>query len=102
MLQILYSIDTHFNASNTDSLCENIVGKEEIDRNKQFLLFPQWFLLNRTIVSQFVNIFYIISLFAAKLEEPKIDIWVKRLTNKVSHLPLKKNHQASRKKNNKD
>ena len=48
------------------------MGKEEIARNEQFLLFPQFFLLNHKIVSLFVNIFDIISLFAAELEEPKI------------------------------
>ena len=51
---------------------ENIVEKEEIARNEQFLLFPQCFLLNQKIVSPFVNIFDILSLFAAELEEPKI------------------------------
>ena len=51
---------------------ENIVGKEEIARNEQFLLFPQCFLLNQNIVSPLVKIFDIISLFAAKLEDPKI------------------------------
>ena len=51
---------------------ENIVGKEEIARNEQFLLFPQCFLLNQKIVSPFVNIFDIILLFAAQLEKPKI------------------------------
>ena len=52
---------------------ENIVGKEEIARNEQFLLFPQCFLLHQKIVSTFVNIYYIISLhvFTAELEEPK-------------------------------
>ena len=45
---------------------ENNVGKEEIARNEQFLLFPQWFLLNQIIVSPFVHIFGIISLFAAE------------------------------------
>ena len=59
---------------------ENIAGKEEIARNKQFLLFPQCFLLNHKIVSPFVNIFDIISLFAASLEEPKIGISGKGLT----------------------
>ena len=44
----------------------NIVGKEEIARYKQFLLFPQCFLLNQII--------YIIFLFTAELEEPKIGI----------------------------
>ena len=53
---------------------ENIVGKEEIAHNEQFLLLPQCFLLNQIIVSPFVHIFYIISLFALELEEPKIGI----------------------------
>ena len=52
---------------------ENIVGKEEIACNKQFLLFPQCFLLNQIIVSLFVHIFDI-SLFAAESEKPKIGI----------------------------
>ena len=62
-------MDTHFDASSTDSF-ENIVGKGEIAHNEQFLLFPQCFLLIETIVSPFFHIFYIISLFAAELEEP--------------------------------
>ena len=53
---------------------ENIVGKEEIARYEQFLLFPQCFLLNQKIVSPFINIYDIISLFAAELEEPRIGI----------------------------
>ena len=56
---------------------ENIVGKEEIARKEQFLLFPQGFLLNQKIVSPFVNIYDIISLFAAELEEPKMACEVK-------------------------
>ena len=59
------------------TIFENIVEKEEIARNEQFLLFQQCFLLNHIIVSQFVHIFDIISLFAAKLEQPKIGIWGK-------------------------
>ena len=51
---------------------ENIVGKEEIARDEQFLLFAQCFLLNHKIISPFVNIHDIIALFAAELEEPKI------------------------------
>ena len=58
---------------------ENIVGKEEIARNKQFLLFPQCFLLNQKIISPLVNIYDIISLFAAELEEAKTGILGKRL-----------------------
>ena len=53
---------------------ENIVRKEEIARNEQFLLFPQCFLLNQIIVPQFVHIFDIIFLFDAELEEPTTDI----------------------------
>ena len=53
---------------------ENNVGKGEIARNEQFLLFPLCFLLNQIIVSPFVHIFDIISIFAAELEEPKIGI----------------------------
>ena len=53
---------------------ENIVGKEEIARNEQFLLFPQCFLLNLKLASPFVNIYDIISLFIAELEESKIGI----------------------------
>ena len=45
---------------------ENIVGKKEI------ALFTHFFLIYQKIVSQFVNIFDIISLFDAELEEPKI------------------------------
>ena len=50
-------------------------------QKEQFLLFPQCFLLNQKIVSPFVNIFDIISLFAAKLEAPKIGMWDKELTH---------------------
>ena len=64
-------LHTHFDAS-TKSAFENIVGKGEIARNKQFLLFPQCFLLNQIIVSPFVYIFDMISLFAPELEEPKL------------------------------
>ena len=60
---------------------ENIVGKGAIARKEQFLLFPQCFLLNQMIVSPFVHIFDIISLFAAELEEPKIGISGQRLMN---------------------
>ena len=63
---------------------ENIVGKEEIACNEQFLLFPQCFLLNQKIVSPFAHIFAIISLFAAELEEPKFGISGKGLFNTVN------------------
>ena len=69
----LYSINTRFNTSTTPTF-ENTVGKGEIVRNKQFLLFPQCFLQKQINVSQFVHIFAILSLFAAELEKPKIGI----------------------------
>ena len=53
---------------------------EQKTLNEQFLLFPQRFLLNQKIVFPFVNIFDILSLFAAELEEPKIGISGKGLT----------------------
>ena len=53
---------------------ENIVGKGEIARNEQFLLFPQCFQLDKITVSPFVHIFDIINLFAIELEDPKIGI----------------------------
>ena len=56
---------------------ENVVGKEEIAHNKQFLLFPQCFYSIRLTVSPFVYISDIISLFAAELEELKIATWGK-------------------------
>ena len=58
------------------------MGKGEIAHNKQFLLFPQCFLLNQIIVSPFVHIFDI-SLFAPELEEPKIGILGKGLKLKA-------------------
>ena len=60
----LYSIDTHFDTSATDSFWNN-TGKGEIAHNKQFLLFLQCLLLNQIVVSPFVHAFDIISLFAA-------------------------------------
>ena len=53
---------------------ENIVGKGEIACNKQFLLFSHCFLLNQIIVSPYVHVFDIISLFEPEFEEPKIGI----------------------------
>ena len=61
---------------------ENIVGKGEIARNKQFLIFPQCYLLNQIIVSRIVHIFYIISLFATEFEKPKLGMSVKGLREK--------------------
>ena len=58
---------------------ENIVGKEEITHDKQFLLLPQCFLLNQKIVSRSVIISDIISLFAAEMENLKSAYQVKSL-----------------------
>ena len=63
---------------------ENIVGKGVIARNEQLLLFPQCFLLNQIIVSPFVHIFDIKSLFAAVSEEPKIGTSGKELRQKCT------------------
>ena len=53
---------------------ENLRGKGEIACKEQFLLLPQFFLLNQIIVSPSVHIFHIISLFAGEFEKPKIGI----------------------------
>ena len=53
---------------------ENIVGKEEIARNEQFLLFPQYFLAQSDSCTPFVHISDILFLFATELEGPKIGI----------------------------
>ena len=65
---------------------QNIVGKGEIARNEQFLLFLQCFLLNQIIVSPFVHIFDIISFFAAEFEEPKTGISGKGLNEAMFRL----------------
>ena len=52
---------------------ENIVGKGEIARNKQFLLFPQCFQLNQIIVHLFMFLkFYVHLLLNCK--KPKIGV----------------------------
>ena len=63
-----------------DTAFENIVGKQEIARNEQFLLFPQCFLLNQIIVYPLFHIFDIISLLATKLKESIVGISDKGLT----------------------
>ena len=57
------------------------MGKGEIARNEQFLLFPQCFLLNQIIVYPFVNSFDATSLFAFEFEEPKFGISDKGLND---------------------
>ena len=65
----LYSKDTHFNTTTTDTFWKHC-AKRRIAGNQHFLLFPQCFLLNQKLVSPFVNIYDILSLSAAELEEP--------------------------------
>ena len=79
---ILWTLQTVF---------ENIVRKEEIACNEQFLLFPQCFLLNQIIVSPFAHIFDIISLVTAEFEEPKISILGKGLTSITPNKTLPNN-----------
>ena len=74
----LYSIDTHFHASTTDSFLKTL-WEGEIIHNEQFLPFPQCFPLNRKTVSQFVHIFGIISVFPAEFEKPKFSMSGKRV-----------------------
>ena len=62
------------------------MGKGEIACNKQFLFFPQCFLLSQIIVSPFVHNFDILSLFAAELEDPKIGKWGKGLKSFIFHM----------------
>ena len=63
------------------------MGKEEIARNEQFLLFAQCFQLSQITVSPFVHIFDTVSLFAAELEEPKSGLSGKGL-RRISFIPL--------------
>ena len=67
---------------------EHIVGKEVIALNEQFLLFPQCLLLHRTIVSPFVHIFDIISLFPAESEEPRIGVRGKGFKGYIASLVI--------------
>ena len=74
----LYSTDTRFHPSTTDSFWKQC-GKRRNCSKEQYLLLPQCFLINQKIVSLFVNIFDIEFLFAAEMVEPKIDMWGKEL-----------------------
>ena len=60
--------------------------KDEIAHNEQFSSFPTMFLLNQKIAIPFVNIFDIISLLAAEVEEPRIDMRGNGLTQ--GHPPM--------------
>ena len=62
------------------------MGKGELAHNEQFLLFPRCFLRNQIIVSSFVHIFDIISLFAAEYKKPEIGISGRGLKLKVTQL----------------
>ena len=60
---------------------ENIVGKEEIAHYEQISSFPTIFSTQSENSILFVNMFDIISLFAAELAEPKIGMLGKGLTD---------------------
>ena len=87
ILVTLYSIDTCFYTSTINFFWKHC-GKGEIARNNQFLLFPECFLLKQITVYPFVNIFTIISLFAAELEEPRIGISDKGLNEAECHFTI--------------
>ena len=59
------------------------MGKGEIARNEQFLLFSQCFLPNQIIISKFVHIFDIVSLYGAQFEKPKLCISGKGLSESM-------------------
>ena len=67
---------------------ENKVGKGEIARNEEFLLFPQCFLIKQVIVSPSVHIFAIISFFTAELEKHKLGISGKGLRWQAQSLSM--------------
>ena len=64
------------------------MGKGEIARHEQFLLFPHCFLVNQLIVSPFVHTYDFISLFAAELKELKIGKSEKGLNLILSRISL--------------
>ena len=71
----LYSIDTNLTHQQQTAV-ENIVAKEEIARNEQFLLFPQCFLLNELYphLSVFLTSYLYLLL---NWKSPKLAYWVK-------------------------
>ena len=72
----LYSIDTHFDASTTPAF-ENNVGKEEIARNEQFLLFPQCFQLSQKIYPHLSIFLHHVFYLLLNLKSPKLACEVK-------------------------
>ena len=66
---------------NTQQLLKTLWEKDKLLVRSNFSFFPQCLLLNQITVSPFVHIFYIISLFAAELEDLKTGIWDKGLRN---------------------
>ena len=73
-LLTLYSIDTHFDAS---IAFENIVEKEEIARNEQFLLFSKCFLINQIYVPHLSIFFRSYSYLLLNWKSPKLAYEVK-------------------------
>ena len=96
-----YSTDIHFNASTTDSLWKHFGKRKNCWQRAIFFFSPKCFLLNHRSVSPLVNIFDIITLFAAKLEEPKIGVWGKGI-NKVNSKTHHQSYQTIQSYNNPD
>ena len=88
----LYSIDTNFNASTTDSFWKHC-GKRRNCWSRAISSFPTMFSTQSETcihVSPFVNIYDITCLFAAELEEPKIGMWDKGVNQNQNSLFVNK------------
>ena len=68
----LYSIDTYFNTSTTDNFLKTLWEKKKLLVTSNFFFSHNVFYSIRKLYPPFVNIFDIISLFDAELEQPKI------------------------------
>ena len=67
---------------------ENIVGKEEIACNEQFLLFPQCFLLNQIIVPHLSIVLTSYFYLVLNWKSPKIGISSKELMHSHTMTPF--------------
>ena len=79
-LLTLYSIVTHFDTLTTRQLLKTLWEKKKLLLTSNFFFSHNVFLLNQIIVSPFVHVFDTIFSFAAEVEEPKIAIFGKGLT----------------------
>ena len=69
----LYYIDTHFDATTTDRFGKHCGKRKKMPGRRNFSFFHN-VSYSVEVVTPFVRIFVIISLFAVELEEPKIGI----------------------------